>query len=323
MHSLRGLRRRLTLNTVMSTKRFSPKGNLLLYHAGAAVAVMAWGVSFISTKVLLESGLHPIEIYIYRFAIAYLAMLLICHKKILSNSLRHEFMFMLCGLFGGSIYFISENVALEYTLVSNVSLITSLSPLLTVLLIGFIYKTDRVSKETIFGSIVAFLGVGLVIFNSSFNLSIKPLGDLLSLLAAFCWAIYSLILKKLNPLYSALFITRKTFFYGVLTALPFLLIEPQITPPTVLVEPKLLLNILFLALFCSMFAYLMWAAIIGKIGAVKASNYMYFQPVVTLVFSFIILGEKISLIGYTGCAMILLGVWMSDYLQKRKLRTIQ
>ena len=64
---------------------------------------MAWGVSFISTKVLLESGLHPIEIYIYRFAIAYLAMLLICHKKILSNSLRHEFMFMLCGLFGGSI----------------------------------------------------------------------------------------------------------------------------------------------------------------------------------------------------------------------------
>lgn len=307
----------------MSTKRFSPKGNLLLYHAGAAVAVMAWGVSFISTKVLLESGLHPIEIYIYRFAIAYLAMLLICHKKILSNSLRHEFMFMLCGLFGGSIYFISENVALEYTLVSNVSLITSLSPLLTVLLIGFIYKTDRVSKETIFGSIVAFLGVGLVIFNSSFNLSIKPLGDLLSLLAAFCWAVYSLVLKKLNPLYSALFITRKTFFYGVLTALPFLLIEPQITPPTVLVEPKLLLNLLFLALFCSMFAYLMWAAIIGKIGAVKASNYMYFQPVVTLVFSFVILGEKISLIGYTGCAMILLGVWMSDYLQKRKLRTIQ
>lgn len=303
--------------------RLIPKSNLLLYHAGAAVAVMAWGVSFISTKVLLDSGLHPIEIYIYRFAIAYLAMLLICHKRILSNSWRHEFMFMLCGLFGGSIYFISENVALEYTLVSNVSLITSLSPLLTVLLIGFIYKTDRVSKETIFGSVVAFLGVGLVIFNSSFSLSIKPLGDLLSLLAAFCWAIYSLILKKLNPLYSALYVTRKTFFYGVLTAIPFLLIEPEITPPTVLVEPKLLFNILFLALFCSMFAYLMWAAIIGKIGAVKASNYMYFQPVVTLVFSFLILGEKISIIGYTGCAMILLGVWMADYLQKRKMRTIK
>ncbi|MDE7475472.1 MAG: DMT family transporter [Duncaniella sp.] len=304
----------------MSSKRFSPKGNLLLYHVGAAVAVIGWGVSFISTKVLLDNGLHPIEIYIYRFALAYVALLLFCHDRIMSNSWRHELTFMLSGLFGGSIYFISENVALEYTLVSNVSLITSLSPLLTVLLIGFVYRSDRPGKETILGSIIAFLGVGLVIFNSSFSLSINPLGDLLSLLAAMSWAIYSIVIKKLNPLYSALFITRKTFFYGVITAIPFLLIEPEITPPTVLLEPVLLANLLFLALFCSLFAYLMWAVIIGKIGAVKASNYMYFQPVVTLLFSYFILSEKISIIGYTGCAMFLLGVWLSDFLQKRKLR---
>ena len=304
----------------MSSKRFSPKGNLLLYHVGAAVAVIGWGVSFISTKVLLDNGLHPIEIYIYRFALAYAALLLFCHDRIMSNSWRHELTFMLSGLFGGSIYFISENVALEYTLVSNVSLITSLSPLLTVLLIGFVYRSARPGEETILGSIIAFLGVGLVIFNSSFSLSINPLGDLLSLLAAMSWAIYSIVIKKLNPLYSALFITRKTFFYGVITAIPFLLIEPEITPPTVLLEPVLLANLLFLALFCSLFAYLMWAVIIGKIGAVKASNYMYFQPVVTLLFSYFILSEKISIIGYTGCAMILLGVWLSDFLQKRKLR---
>ena len=227
----------------MSSKRFSPKGNLLLYHVGAAVAVIGWGVSFISTKVLLDNGLHPIEIYIYRFALAYVALLLFCHDRIMSNSWRHELIFMLSGLFGGSIYFISENVALEYTLVSNVSLITSLSPLLTVLLIGFVYRSDRPGKETILGSIIAFLGVGLVIFNSSFSLSINPLGDLLSLLAAMSWAIYSIVIKKLNPLYSALFITRKTFFYGVITAIPFLLIEPEITPPTVLLEPVLLANL--------------------------------------------------------------------------------
>ncbi len=301
-------------------RSFSSKSSLLLYHAGAAIAVIGWGISFISTKVLLGSGLNPIEIYIYRFAIAYLALLIFSHKRIRSNSWRHELLFMLGGMVGGSIYFIAENVALEYTLVSNVSLITSLSPLLTVLLIGFLYRSERPGKETILGSTVAFLGVGLVIFNSSFNLSINPLGDLLSLLAAFCWAIYSIILKRVNPLYSALFITRKTFFYGVITALPFLLIESEIASPSVLMQPKLLLNLLFLALYCSMFAYLLWAMAIGKLGAVKANNYMYFQPVVTLVFSFLILGEKISAVGYTGCAMILLGVWMSDYLQQRKLR---
>lgn len=300
----------------MSTKRFSAGSNLI-YHAGAAVAVTGWGISFISTKVLMDNGLSPIEVYIYRFAIAYIALLLFCHNRIRSNSWRHEFTFMLAGLFGGSIYFISENVALQYTLVSNVSLITSLSPLLTVLLVGFLYRSERPGKATLLGSTVAFVGVGLVIFNSSFALSINPLGDLLALLAALCWAIYSIIIKKLNPLYSALFITRKTFFYGVLTALPFLLIEPQITSPVVLIQPKLLLNILFLALFCSLFAYLMWAVINGKIGAVKASNYMYFQPVVTLIFSFLLIGEKITLIGISGCAMILLGVWLADFLQKR------
>lgn len=294
--------------------------SLLLYHVGAAVAVLAWGVSFISTKVLLEGGLHPIEIYIYRFVIAYLGLLAVCHNRIFSRSWRDEFLFMLCGLFGGSIYFIAENVALEYTLVSNVSLITSLSPLITMLFVGFIYKADRPGRGTILGSFVAFIGVALVIFNSSFSLDIKPLGDLLSLLAAVSWAVYSIVLKQLNALYSALYITRKTFFYGVITAIPFLLIEPQITPPTVLLETKLLLNILFLALFCSMFAYLMWAVIVGKLGAVKASNYMYFQPVATLIFSFIILGEKISAIGYTGCAMILTGVWLADYLKKRQLK---
>lgn len=304
----------------MSTESFSSKGNNLLYHAGAAVAVVGWGISFISTKVLLEGGLNPIEIYIYRFAIAYIALLLISHSRIRSNSWRHELLFMLGGLMGGSIYFIAENVALEYTLVSNVSLITSLSPLLTVLLIGFIYRSERPAKETLFGSVVAFLGVGLVIFNSSFNLSINPLGDLLSLLAAFCWAIYSIILKRVNALYSALFITRKTFFYGVITAIPFLLIEPEVTSPAVLLQPKLMLNLLFLALYCSMFAYLIWALAVGKLGAVKTNNYMYFQPVVTLIFSFIILGEKISAVGITGCAMIILGVWMADYLQQRKLR---
>lgn len=304
----------------MSLGKHSTKGNLWLYHVGAILTVIGWGVSFVFTKVLLEGGLHPIEIYIYRFTIAYIALLLLSKGKIRSSSLSHEFLFMLCGLVGGSIYFISENVALEYTLVSNVSLITSLSPLITVFLLAFIYKSEKPSREMLLGSGVAFLGVALVIFNSSFNMSINPLGDMLSLLAALCWAIYSVLLKRVNALYSALFITRKTFFYGVITAIPFLLIEPRITSPSVLLQPVMLCDILFLALFCSMFAYLIWALAVGKLGAVTTNNYIYFQPIVTLVFSALILGEKISIVGVTGCAMIILGVRMADKLNTSKLK---
>ena len=293
--------------------------SLILYHIGALLIVVAWGVSFVSTRILLDNGLHPIEIYIYRFFLAYFFMLLIAHKKFRSNSWRDEGLFMVCGLCGGSIYYISENVALEYTLVSNVSLITSLSPLITAILLGILYKSERPSKGLYIGSGIAIIGVACVIFNSSFMLDIKPLGDMLALLSALTWSIYSLVLRKLNVQYDALFITRKTFFSGVVTALPFLAIEPDISSPALLLDPVIAGNILFLALFASLLAFLLWTMVVGKLGPVTASNYIYFQPVVTLIFSAIILSEKLSVVGITGCVLILTGVWLSDWLSRREL----
>ena len=298
----------------------SVKNTQWLYHGFAIAVVIAWGLSFISTRVLLDGGLSPIEIYIYRFTLAYLSMLAICHKRVFAASLRDELMFVVCGIVAGSVYFIAENVALEYTLVSNVSLITSLSPLLTVLMAGFIYKSSRPARSAYIGSTVAFLGVGLVIFNSSFNMSVNPLGDMLALLAAFCWAAYSIMIKPLNAHYDARFITRKVFFYGVITAIPFFAVDPHITPLSVILTPGVAFNLLYLSLVCSLGAYLLWAVAVIKIGALKASNYLYFQPVVTLVFSVLILGEHITVVGGSGCLMILLGVWLSDFLQKRTWR---
>ena len=106
-------------------------------------------------KYSLDNGLRPAEIYVYRFVLAYLIVFCACYKKIWSNSWRDELLFMTCGLCAGSIYFIAENTALEYTLVSNVSLITSVSPLLTAIMVGAIYKSERPSKGTLIGSLVA------------------------------------------------------------------------------------------------------------------------------------------------------------------------
>ncbi|MDE5726015.1 MAG: DMT family transporter [Duncaniella sp.] len=303
----------------MEHSRIAGKNRTWPYHLFAIFSVTVWGLSFISTRVLLDNGLNPIEIYIYRFIIAYLVMLALNHRKLWANSLKDEALFVVCGLVAGSIYFISENVALEYTLVSNVSLITSLSPLLTVLIVGLVYKTNRPGNGAYIGSLVAFIGVGLVIFNSSFNMAINPIGDLLSLLAAFCWAIYSLLLKPLNAHYDARFITRKVFFYGVLTALPFLLVEPEMADPHILLSPVVIGNLLFLSLICSFSAYLLWAFSVAKIGAVSAANYLYFQPLITMVFSVVILHEALTAVGLMGCVMILAGVWLADFLQNKNI----
>ena len=293
----------------------SPK---LVYHLAALLIVLAWGVSFVSTKVLLDNGLRPAEIYIYRFLLAYLLVLCVCHKRMFSNSLRDELLFATCGLCGGSIYFIAENTALEYTLVSNVSLITAISPLLTTFLIGMIYKSERPSKGIYIGSIVALMGVACVIFNSSFVVKMNPIGDLLSFAAALSWAVYSLVLRKLNALYSIMLISRKTFFYGVLTALPYMLTEAQITSPTVLLQADVWPHMLFLGVFASMIAYVIWAQSVKHLGAITASNYIYLQPIVTLIASVIILSETITIVGYLGCALILGGLWLGDYLTRKK-----
>ncbi len=293
--------------------------SLILGHLGALLCVSMWGVSFVSTKVLLNAEMQPVEIYIYRFALAYLIILALKHKRWFANSWRDEGLLCLCGVLAGSIYFLAENFALRYTLVSNVSLLTSLSPLITTLLVGVLYKSDRPGSGMIIGSLVAFFGVACVIFNSSFNLEINPLGDLLALAAAFSWSLYSLILKRLNANYDVWFITRKTFLYGVLTALPFITVEPpRYNVIEICQNLPLLGNLLFLGLGASLISYVLWAETVKKVGAVKANNYMYLQPVITLIVSVLALSEAISFVGIMGCVLILLGLWLGDYLTRRQ-----
>lgn len=300
----------------MSVNLRANQSKALWYHLGALLTVTAWGVSFVSTKVLLEHGINPTEVYVVRTLLAYLLVLCVCHKRIFSNSLRDELLFVSCGLCAGSLYFIAENTALEYTLVSNVSLIVTLSPLITTLLVGAIYKNERPGKGVLMGSLIAFLGVGCVIFNSSFVLDVKPLGDLLSLSAAVCWSVYSLVLRKLSAFYTVMFISRKTFFYGMVTAIPFLIAIPEHTPLDVYLQFDVWSNFLFLGVFCSMIAFIIWAFTIKGLGAIKANNYLYIQPIITLIASVLLLGEKVSIVGYVGCSLILLGVWISDRMSR-------
>lgn len=300
----------------MSVNLRANQSKALWYHLGALLTVTAWGVSFVSTKVLLEHGINPTEVYVVRTLLAYLLVLCVCHKRIFSNSLRDELLFVSCGLCAGSLYFIAENTALEYTLVSNVSLIVTLSPLITTLLVGAIYKNERPGKGVLMGSLIAFLGVGCVIFNSSFVLDVKPLGDLLSLSAAVCWSVYSLVLRKLSAFYTVMFISRKTFFYGMVTAIPFLIAISEHTPLDVYLQFDVWSNFLFLGVFCSMIAFIIWAFTVKGLGAIKANNYLYVQPIITLIASALLLSEKVSIVGYVGCSLILLGVWISDRMSR-------
>lgn len=294
------------------------KYSTVIAHIGTLVTVSAWACSFISSKVLMmEGGWTPVETYVYRFTAAYFILLLFTFKHILANNWKDEVYLMLCGLCAGSLYFITENYALQNTSTGNVSLLASISPIFTTVLVSAIYKT-RMKPGVIIGSLVAFIGVGCIIFSHGEGFEIRPKGDLLALSAALSWAVYTIVVKRLMPLYDSFFITRKLFFYGVITALPLLYVQDAPYRLGILFDlghPQYMLNFLFLVLMCSVFAYLIWNEAMKILGAVTANNYLYLQPLITMIVAYFIFDEKIYLLGYIGCLLIIGGLVISDKLK--------
>ena len=284
----------------------------LLWHLIAVGAVAVWGTTFVNTKVLYNSGLTPSEIFFLRFLIAYVAIWFISPRKLFANSWRDEGLMLLLGITGGSLFFVAENSAVGLTYVNNVSFITSTSPLITVILGIVFVKSIKATWTLITGSLIALLGVGIVIFNGSFILHLNPWGDLLALLTAVCWAVYSLLMKAVSSKYSAVFITRKIFFYGLVTVLPMFLIDPWTATFSMLMTPKVVLNLLFLGLIASFLCFALWTVVIERLGVMTASNYQYLNPITTVVASAIWLSEPMTAIAYIGSALILIGVIVSN-----------
>lgn len=281
------------------------------FHLIAVLTVCIWGSTFIATKTLINQGLTPVEIFTYRFSLAYLCLLASCHQKLMANTWRDEGLFLLAGLTGGSLYFISENSALEITMASNVSLIVCTTPVLTVLLSSFFFK-EKLRKGFIAGSLVALSGVTLVVFNGSVFLKLNPLGDCLTLLAALSWAFYSLILRQMGNKYSTLFITRKVFFYGLITMILYLPFAPSSFHLERLCYPLVYGNLLFLGIVASMLCYLSWNACVRIIGASRASNYLYINPLVAVWASHLFLSEPITPTALLGAGLIIGGVYIVE-----------
>ena len=191
-------------------------------HLAALLTIVIWGTTFISTKVLLED-FQPVEILFIRFVMGYLALWIACPRRLRGVTRRQEGSFALAGLCGVCLYYLLENIALTYTMASNVGVIISVSPCFTALLTHFLMRGEDRLRPTFFaGFAVAMAGICLISFNGS-ALALDLRGDLLALLAAFVWACYALLTRKIGALgHPTVLTTRRTFFYGLVFMLPAL-----------------------------------------------------------------------------------------------------
>ena len=282
----------------------------------AAFTITVWGSTFISSKKLL--GLYsPSQIMVTRFFLAYCALWLLRPRK-LTLSRRQELGFLLLGLFGCSLYFYTENTALTYTLASNVSIIVAAAPIFTAIL-AHLAGEERFRRNTLWGFLVAFTGVVLVVCNGTFVLKLNPKGDLLALGAAACWAVYSVLVRKLGQGVDPILLTRRTLFWGILTALPMVLLEGKPYPTAPLLTPVIAGNFLFLGLVGSGLCYVLWNKAFRLLGVVATNNFIYLTPFVTIVTARLFLDEPISPLALLGAVLITIGVVASQWEPRKAL----
>lgn len=281
-------------------------------HLLALLTILIWGTTFISTKVLLID-FTPVEILFFRFLIGYVVLLLIYPRSMRMTSFREEGLFIGAGLCGVTLYFLIENIALVYTLASNVGIIVSIAPFFTAVLAHFFLDGERLHRRFIVGFGIALTGIILIGLNGSIILQLNPLGDLLAFVAPAVWAIYSVLMRKIGKLpYHTIGATRKVFFYGLLFMLPALFLFEFHFDLGRFANMANLSNLLFLGLGASALCFVTWNRAVNLLGAVKTSVYIYLVPVITVIASALILHERITWITLLGTLLTLLGSFVSE-----------
>ena len=311
---------------------------MLFGYLLATVTVIIWGITFVCTKSLLQD-FSALEILFFRFIIAYIG-LWIMNPKSEKIAKKDNLLFCFAGLSGVVLYQFSENIAINFTTASNVSVIVSICPLFTAIIAQIFLKEKHITPFFILGFIISIIGVFFVSLNGNIQLKINPKGDLLALFAGICWGFYSLFVSMINKKeYNLICSTRRIFFFAVIFMIPLMIIGNNISNITansdLINSMKVNLNfseniqrfknflnvgnLLFLGLLASGFCFSAWNKACKLVGTVKISFGIYLIPVVTIIFAFFTLHEKISFMGLLGAILTITGLFISNIKTSSKM----
>lgn len=287
-------------------------------HLSALLTICIWGTTFISTKVLL-ADFEPVEILFIRFLLGLLALAAVCPRRLRVGDKRREAVFCLAGLCGVCLYYLLENIALTFTLASNVGVIISMAPIFTALLSHFVFKEGEGLKPNfLLGFLVAMAGIALIGFNGA-SLKLNPMGDLLALAAALVWACYSILTRIISGYgYPTVQSTRRIFAYGLVFILPALFLFPVRLELERFARGVNLLNLIFLGLGASALCFVTWNFAVRRLGPVRTSVYIYLVPVITVATSVAVLHERVTPIALLGTGLTLAGLVLSERSAKDK-----
>ena len=285
--------------------------NYRIGHFFLGVVVLTWGANFGIVKSAYDT-IPPLLFGALRFTVMGILLLAVTFWREKEILIRKEDLgkVIMVGALGLGLYQVLWSLGLNLTSPSNSALILSTQPLLGTLYINLV-KKEPVGKQQYWGMLLALVGVVLVILKPTaklhFSLETLP-GDLLTLMAGFCSAIFfSVLSKPLLRTYSPL---RLMSYCMIIGSLVLWIASPFSAQPVVWgqVWEKTWWSMGYAVLFSGMLGHVFWYEGLGRMGVTKSMAYLYFIPIWAVLFNTLMMGETIFLQQIIGGVLILLGV---------------
>lgn len=282
-----------------------------LANLAMIITMIAWGTSFISTKIVLKE-VPPITLAFIRFFITSIILYGIIKKTEPNTAVASADKWGLAfiGFIGISIYFYLENTGIKFTSASNASLITSFVPILSIALNMLFFKARLSGLEAI-GVFIGIIGAYLTITaNGTIDFTSDNFkGNLYMIGAMIAWAIYTLLSKKMQKKYSGLCILTYQTIFATLSLIPFTFLEYN-TWQTI--STTSFLHILYLASICSALGYFLYGYALKTVDVVITTLYLNCVPVVGVISGYLILNETILPIQIFGGMIIIAGIFIAN-----------
>lgn len=283
-------------------------------------AIVLWGSSFVAIK-FAYTTYPPLTLAAVRFTVAtlILGLLTLLPQNRVKLEKKDIFTVVVCGLTGIMLYAVLQNIAMQWTSASSATLIIASYPIITLLMESLIYKV-KLSAIKVVAVLIAIAGVVILSYvKAESRLEGELFGILLLVLAGVFWAVYNFMMKRVVNHYPPITLLFYITLFGTIFLLPLALLERgQWQQPTLLSFG----NMMFLGVFCSVVAYLLYNRGLKTMAPSSITSMLNLMPIIGVFFSWLLLGEAVSLRKFIGGAIVILGVMLSVRKSKSELAPV-
>jgi drug/metabolite transporter (DMT)-like permease len=295
----------------MKNKSWLPVGAALL-------SMVFWSFSFVWIKIVYEAY-GPLTTVLFRLLIStgLLLIFTILSRKLQKMQPGDLKLFALMAFFEPFLYFMGESYGLKYVSSTVASVIVATIPLFSPIAAWYFYK-EKLSRTNLYGLVITFLGVSLVVLDTSFNFTASPLGVSLEFLAVMGAIGYASILKGISHRYNTFTIITYQNMIGAVFFLPFWLGFEMKEFTQVPFHAEAFWAIVKLAIFASTFAFILFTYSVRNLGINKSNIFINIIPVSVAIIAYIILGDQLNFHQMVGIAIVISGLFLAQINWKRK-----